>query len=51
MIDKRNRTINKNKAVWFCISCSRRVISENKPVDCPCHNPQWVMETNFVVIK
>lgn len=51
MIDKRSKMVDREKHVWLCISCSRRVIAKDKPEMCTCSQPQWVIETNFIVTK
>lgn len=51
MINRGNKTIDKEKSVWLCISCSRRVIAKDKPEICSCGMPQFVLEGNLIVIK
>jgi len=41
-IDK-DEIINK---VWVCLSCYRYKIQVNKPNDCICHNPMFVIDLN-----
>ena len=41
-IDKSELSINN---VWICLHCQRFDISINKPQDCVCHNPKFVIDT------
>lgn len=51
MLNKGNKTIDKDRSVWFCISCSRREIAKDKPIKCSCGMPQFVLEGNLIVTK
>ena len=38
-----------NKVIWECLCCSCRVISIERPTECPCSNPQYVINTQYKV--
>ena len=46
--DTKKKIVNKN-VVWECLCCRRRVISEVKPEQCPCSNPNYVVNNNYTV--
>jgi DNA-directed RNA polymerase subunit RPC12/RpoP len=51
MIDKRNKIIEKDKYVFECLSCGRKVIAKDRPETCTCSQPQWVINTQFIITK
>jgi len=44
MIGERINKDELTNQVWICVSCNRYKIQPDKPQDCACHNPIYVVD-------
>lgn len=46
--EPKKKVVNK-KIVWECLSCRKRVISEDRPMHCSCSQENYVVNNNYTV--
>ena len=51
MMDKRSKMVDKDKYVWECIVCGRKVINKEKPELCICGQPNYVVNIQYIITK
>lgn len=47
-VEPKKKAVNKS-VVYECLCCSHRTISVERPTTCACSNPNYVINTQYVV--